>query len=192
MRQAKADETRERILSAFAAVMAKSGDGQVSFDELAVEAGVERRTVFRHFPSRDDLLRAFWVWINRRVTPQPMPERTADFGRLPTEAFTGFDRDEAIIRASLHTPAGREMRLTALPERRRRFRAALTEVSAGLSPSDRASLEAIAHLLYSAAAWETLKDYCGLTGREAGRTVAWAFERIVAGLGESTPRSRSR
>lgn len=185
LRQAQAGETRERILGAFAELVAEAGDREVSFEELGRRAGVERRTVFRHFPTRADLLAAFWVWINRRLSPQALPEQLEDLRTLPPQVFAGFDRHENIIRASLHTKAGRAMRLAAMPERRRRFRAALAEVSAPLPPSERRALQGVVHLLYSAAAWETLKDYCGMSGREAGRTVAWALDRVLAGLERS-------
>jgi len=49
-----------------------------------------------------------------------------------------------------------------------------------LPPEDATRIEALAHLLYSAAAWEVLKDYGGLTGAEAGQIAAWALERLMS------------
>ncbi len=51
-------------------------------------------------------------------------------------------------------------------------------------PADRArTVEALAHLLYSASAWETLKDYGGLTGIEAGEAASWALQTILSAAG---------
>ena len=49
--------TRERILSAALRQLGERGL-DVTMDDIAVAAGVGRRTVFRHFPSRDGLLAA--------------------------------------------------------------------------------------------------------------------------------------
>ena len=49
--------TVERILSAARGQMGKRGL-DVTVEDIAAEAGVGRRTVFRHFPSRDGLLAA--------------------------------------------------------------------------------------------------------------------------------------
>ncbi|GAB5427635.1 MAG: hypothetical protein Devi2KO_10940 [Devosia indica] len=179
MRQAYAQETRERILVAVAELMRQAPDGAISFDELARVAGVERRTVFRHFANKDDLLDAFWVWLNAQVVGKTLPERYADLLQLPVEAFAGFDRQEGIIRASLHTPSGREMRLRTLEERRHAFSAALAPMLAGADREDAQRLEQVVHALFSAATWETLKDYCGLSGDEAGRTVTWAIQALT-------------
>lgn len=178
LRRAQADETRNRILTALAGIVAEGGEGDVNFDVLAKKSGIERRTVFRHFPSRGELLQAFWVWINQRVTPQALPEKFDDLLALPAVTFAGFDENAGIISASLHSPWGRQMRLAALPVRREKFRQSVSEGASDAVPADRRSLEAIAHLLYSATAWETLRDYCGLNGREAGKTVAWAMKTL--------------
>lgn len=190
-RRAAAAATRERILAALSQVVGESGEGRAIFDLVARKAGVERRTVFRHFPNREALLAALWEWINKRITPQPLPARAEDLITLPGIAFEGFDRYEGIIRASLRSPSGREMRLAALPQRQAAFRTAVADALPAASPRDRRRFEAVAHLLYSAAAWETLKDYCDLDGREAGQTVMWAMNTLLGAMRPPrTPRSR--
>ncbi len=182
LRRAQAEDTRNRILGAMAEVVADGGEGSVNFDVLAEKSGIERRTVFRHFPNREALLQAFWIWINQRVTPQVLPETFDDLLSLPAVTFAGFDAHKGVIGASLHSTWGRQMRLAALPARREKFRQAVREGLGDASPDDRRSLEAIAHLLYSATAWETLRDYCGMTGREAGKTVSWAMKILLDAL----------
>ena len=182
VRRAQAQDTRRRILAALAEVIAEEGEGNVNFDVLAARAGVERRTVFRHFPSREALLQGFWTWINERVTPQALPETFADLLSLPAVTFAGFDQNKGLIAASLHSPWGRQMRLAALPLRREKFRQAIDEVLRDAAPEERRSFEAMAHLLYSATAWETLKDYCQMDGREAGQAVAWALKTLLDAL----------
>ncbi|HEY8994302.1 MAG TPA: TetR/AcrR family transcriptional regulator [Lacunisphaera sp.] len=190
LRRAQADATRDRILAALADLVAEGGEGNVNFDVLAKRSGIERRTVFRHFPNREELLHAFWLWINQRVTPQTLPERFNDFLTLPAVTFAGFDENHGIISASLHSPWGRQMRLAALPLRREKFRQAISEGLGDVAAAERRSLEVIAHLLYSASAWETLRDYCGMNGREAGETVAWAMKTLREALSSSGRKPR--
>ncbi|NKF31230.1 TetR/AcrR family transcriptional regulator, partial [Pseudomonas sp. BGM005] len=44
---------------------------------------------------------------------------------------------------------------------------------------NRKRAEALFHLLYSAGAWDILKDYAGLTGQEAGEAASWAMQVIL-------------
>ncbi len=175
LREARAHETRERILAAVAAWMRDDAHGEFTFDAIAEQAGVERRTVFRHFETREALLEAFWVWINQRMLPSTLPSSLAELVDGPRQAFPKFDEEDGVIRGSLHTRAGRAMRLGSVEARREAFHQALREVTRGASAADRRRLEAVAHALYSAAAWETMRDYAGVDGREAGDAASWAL-----------------
>ncbi|MCA1491777.1 TetR/AcrR family transcriptional regulator [Ensifer sp. NBAIM29] len=179
LREAHTQDTRERILDAVGVALQETPDGNMSIDAVARIASVERRTVFRHFTSKEALLDAFWEWINARLTDKTLPESLEELLWAPRQTFTRFDREEALIRASLHTSSGREMRLRMVPKRREAFHQALLEVTRGLEDNEARRVEAIAHLLYSASAWETLRDYGGLSGEEAGETVEWALRLLV-------------
>jgi AcrR family transcriptional regulator len=179
LREARAHETRERILAATAARMQDDAHGDFTLDDVAREAGVERRTVFRHFATREALLEAFWAWINHRITPHTLPTSLEELRAAPRQTFTRFDEQEGVVRGSLHTPTGRAMRMAVVPARRRAFRQALREVATAASPADRRRLEAAVHALYSAAAWETMRDYAGVTGAQAGDAASWAIGILV-------------
>ncbi|MBL4929494.1 Rrf2 family transcriptional regulator [Fuscibacter oryzae] len=187
LRRAQADATRDRILQALADVLDTTGGDEIMFDEIAKAAGVERRTVFRHFPNKTELLRAFWVWIGARIGPQILPATLADLLAMPPEIFAGFDAHENVIRASLHSPSGRAMRQEAVPARRQSFARIVDAGLHDLSATQRHEFQALAHLLFSATAWETLKDYAGLSGQDAGKTVSRALTLLMTAL-----RSESR
>ncbi|MCF1709343.1 Rrf2 family transcriptional regulator [Tabrizicola sp. J26] len=187
LRRAQAEATRERILQATADVLDETGGDEVMFDEIAKAAGVERRTVFRYFPNKTELLRAFWLWIGTRISPQILPSTLADLLDMPPRIFAGFDANENLIRASLHTASGRAMRLQTVPARREGFARVVETGLPDLPPFQRHEFEALAHLLVSASAWETLKDYAGLSGAEAGKTVSHALTLLLTAM-----RSQSR
>ena len=52
----KKQESRDRIIAAASKLFIERGARSVSMDEVAVEAGVARRTLFNYFASKDDLL----------------------------------------------------------------------------------------------------------------------------------------
>lgn len=184
LREEKARETADAILAALFGLMEESGGAPeaIAMEAIAERAGVTRRTVFRHFPTKAALLEAFWSWLNARIGVSPTPQALADIVEGPVRTFPRFDAHEAAIRASLHSPAGREMRMGALPGRRASFAQALSPALADAAPADAARILALAHLLYSASAWEVLKDYGGLTGAQAGEAATWALEVILSAI----------
>ncbi|MGV8986100.1 MAG: TetR/AcrR family transcriptional regulator [Cypionkella sp.] len=181
VRDQKMLETREAILLALYQLMSEDDAAEdIAMDMIAQRAGVQRRTIFRHFPAKADLLSAFWPWLNARIGANVAPQTLADLLDGPKTAFAKFDAHDSAMRAALHSATGREMRLGTVAERRVRFAAALAPATAALAPKDRARVEALAHLLYSASAWEALKDYGGLTGAQAGEAASWALRVILS------------
>lgn len=191
LREARSLETRERILEGVARWMQDGAHGEFTLDAVARVAGVERRTVFRHFATKEVLLEAFWAWINQRLAPRTLPATLNELIEAPRETFARFDEQEGVIRASLHTPTGRTMRLAAADARRKAFRAALAEATRDASREDRRRLEAVAHVLYSAAAWETMRDYAALDGAEAGDAASWALSVLAEAVRGSSPAART-
>lgn len=151
----------------------------LTLEAIAKHAGVERRTVFRYFASKESLMEAFWVWMNERFTAATYPSTAEELIAAPKETFAAFDEQEGIIRASLHSEAGRAMRQRTIQERRRAFAAALEPVTSTASPEVRQRLEAVAHVLYSGAAWEVMRDYAGLSGKQAGEAASWALQILI-------------
>jgi AcrR family transcriptional regulator len=63
----KKRERSRRILEAAAALMQEKGAAGVSLEEIADRAGVVRRTLYNHFPSKDSLFCAMTVPMRRRL-----------------------------------------------------------------------------------------------------------------------------
>jgi AcrR family transcriptional regulator len=84
--RADARRNRARILAAAAEVFAEQG-ASASTEEVARRAGVAIGTVFRHFPAKDDLLRAIMKDLLQQLTGQV--ERHAAQGD-PATALFGF------------------------------------------------------------------------------------------------------
>lgn len=187
LRESQAKETRERILAAVDSWMRDDAHGDFTYDDIAREAGVERRTVFRHFETKEVLLEAFWGWINQRILPNTLPRSVDELVEGPRTVFPKFDESDGLIRASLHSRTGRAMRLGTVAARREAFRDALLQATPGASPDNQRRLEAVAHALYSAAAWEAMRDYAGVSGAEAGDAAAWALSILIDSVRQAPP-----
>ena len=55
------EQTRRRIVAAAAAMLRESAAEALTMARVGARAGVTERTVYRHFPSRDALIRAGWA-----------------------------------------------------------------------------------------------------------------------------------
>jgi len=87
-RDRQRQETREHILRAVARQLEAGEMEDVSFAEIARDAGVGERTVYRHFPTKEALLGAFWSWMQAQAQAQAQalvqtPERPKPAPQMP-------------------------------------------------------------------------------------------------------------
>jgi AcrR family transcriptional regulator len=176
-RQELAANTQERVMTAVAAILRSGSD--VTFDAVSQEAGIPIRTLYRHFPSREELFTAFWPWMNERIAMPARPKSADDVVAHIPELYAAFDRDEPLIRAMLHTPYGRSIRNANAAARREKFTLALAEVTAGQTAYETLKLLAGVTTICSAAGWESMKDNWGLSGPAAADAAQWAVTALI-------------
>ncbi|MDB5462876.1 MAG: alpha-mannosyltransferase, partial [Phenylobacterium sp.] len=99
LRDRQREETREQILRAVGRQLEAGPLEDLSFSEIAKDARVGERTVYRYFPTKESLLGAFWAWMQSQAVAQP--ERPRPPRSLPR------------IREAITAPhdAGRPMRI---------------------------------------------------------------------------------
>jgi AcrR family transcriptional regulator len=171
--------TRQRILDAAGRLMENRGLQEFSFAAIAAEAGVKERTVYRHFANKDALLGGLWEWYQTRIRYGSIARTEAELVAKPEDTFPGFDANEQLTRALWSSPQGREFRLSNVEERKAGIKAAIADAVRGLPPKQAKWLAAVVHVLYSGAAWGTMKDYWGLSGAESGKASAMAIELLL-------------
>jgi len=177
-REELASLTEARVMAALAAILRRGGE-DVTFDLVSRESGVPARTLYRYFENREALFGAFWRWVNESIEMPAVPTTPEEVvGHIPA-LFAAFDRDEALIRAMLHNPYGRAVRLAHAEARRAKFSLALRGILEALPADSRRNLLASVTALCSAAGWETMRDNWRLGGASAARAAEWAVRALL-------------
>jgi AcrR family transcriptional regulator len=165
LRAERQAETRQRIIEAAAALHLARGPAQTSINEIAERAGVNRVTVYRHFPDTRSLLEACSTHV-RNLNPPPDlnrwreiddPRRRTEVGL--TQLYDYFRRTEVgwanVLRDAELAPLVKEMagerRLAYLREARDVLLAAWPK-----RPGRRTLLRAVLGLAVDFRTWQTL------------------------------------
>jgi AcrR family transcriptional regulator len=181
LREQQAAATRARIVEACVSLM-QSGS-ELTYAAVAAAAGVQERTVYRHFPTRNDLQAGLWDWILANLTH-------VDFGATTTDevvsamrrSFAGFDAGAPLIQAMLHSPQGLEVRLGQQQQRRAMFESCIDAAVPGAPADVRVAAAAALQVLYSAPSWELLRTFWGMDAAQAGDVIELAIRSMLTGL----------
>src|SRR5882757_2624527 len=166
LRSRQKDQTRTLILNAVDAILRRANVSEVTIAAVAREADITDRTIYRHFPTREDLLNAAWRRALRAfIRGQTSQVETLDqILELTRAAYENFDANEGIVRAIISAPEGVEVRKRPAEIRLEMLKRAYAGLLAGM-PEDQIKTVVLAtHVLSSASTWSHLRDYCGLNG----------------------------
>ena len=161
------------------AALLRRGEDDVTFELVALESGVPQRTLYRYFANKEALFSAFWPWINAGIETPARPGSPDEVVSHIPALFAAFDRDDALVRAMLHNPHGRAVRLANADVRRAKFENALREVTEGMPEAGAKRLLSAVTALCSASGWEAMKDNWGLTGPAAADAAQWAVRALI-------------
>jgi AcrR family transcriptional regulator len=167
------DRTRQRITDAAVRLHTSIGPSKASMSAVAEKAGVTRVTLYRHFPSMDELFSACMTdW--RALHPPPDVERWRAIPvferRLRTaldELYRWYARNSAdlypIYRDAAHTPESNQLARRQTNERQADAILADYEVT---GPGGKRLRAAIGHAVRFWT-WHSLARHQGLSTREA-------------------------
>ena len=183
LREQQAQLTRELILRAVATLLEADEPDDISVPEVARRAGVSLRTVYRYFPTREELFAAAGDWIGEHLFGDAPFEQTADeLGEVFKRVCERFDQAPRLVRAMALSQAGRSVRSHRRDKRLESIRNALAEVTDNLPKQEVREAEAVFFYLESMLAWVTMRDEAGLNGKQTGEAIAWAIRTLVADL----------
>lgn len=177
-RQELAKLTVARSMGALAELLREGSE--VTFGLLSRRSGVPERTLYRHYETKEGLFGAFWTWLNASIEMPPAPETPDEVTAHIPLLFAAFDRDEALVRAILHHPYGRSIRLAHAEQRREKFRSALSPIIEGLASDKALDLLASVSALCSATGWEMMRDTWRIDTAAAGTAAQWAVGALIS------------
>jgi AcrR family transcriptional regulator len=175
-RAVKKRRTRERIVEATVALHQEIGPGATTISGIAERAGVQRLTVYRHFPTERDLLAACSSnFIDRHPPPGPVANETLgadEQTRAVLQAFYKYYGETSDMWASIYRDKNR---MATVAEVMEGFETHLETVEkylqAAWAPRRSKRLHAsIGHALHFST-WQSL-DSLGLNAREMAALVS--------------------
>jgi AcrR family transcriptional regulator len=181
LRAQQAEETRGRILDATGRVMA-GGLAFVSIPAVAREAGVSVPTVYRHFPTKRDLLAAIYPHALRRagldevVVPTSMDELRGGLRAY----FERTDSFGDLARAAMASPASNEVRRLNMPDRLAIFRRLADSIEPKPSKADRDRIARLLVILTASSSLRLWRDQIGSSVEEAADDVDWVLRAVIA------------
>jgi AcrR family transcriptional regulator len=175
-RRAQADETRERIVGAGAELVRESSIRDwrgVTIRAVAERAGVNERTVYRHFENERMLRDAVMHRLEEAVG--------VDLASL--ELDTVADAGARIFRhvAAYPRPARRVLDSTLAEANRRQHEALLAAVSAEADwpDADRTLVAAVLDVLWAVGSYERLVADWGIDDEDAIRGMGWVIGLVA-------------
>lgn len=183
LRDDQRELTRRRIVDAVLDLVAEGALDELSVPQVAARSGVSLATIYRHFPTRDELVAA--------AAEEPVrvafesAARTAAEGDDPLESFQRalwheLAKNLRLVRRQIASEAGRDLR--DVRGRRARARVAAYLEGRGVPPGTEAfeRLVTLVHTLIGSLTFVELHDRQGLAVDEAVDAAQFAIRALVA------------
>ena len=183
LREEQAAATRERILSTVAELVVTENPALISIPMVAERARVSVRTVYRHFPTKEDMYNAMFSWATnlREGTPPGVEEVESvdDLVALSRDMFERIGRNLSLIRAANSLPEAEALRSRRAPRRREVVQRGMRAVTGDMPPERANKIHALVHLLSSSDALMFMEEFWGLTPEEAAEACGWAIKALA-------------
>src|SRR5436190_4771353 len=109
LREQHALATRERILGAVADLLDHGDAEELTVPAVAEASGVSLRTVYRYYPTREELLEAAGRWSGDELLRHPYPRHLDEVAELYRIGARDFDERPGLVRALAFSQRGREV-----------------------------------------------------------------------------------
>ena len=177
--------TRELILKSAVGLLEQGGTTDLTIPEVAKASGVSVRTIYRHFPTRDDLLVGASEWIGSnlfRLAETGLPDTLEGVVGVMAINVPTWDERPELVRVMALTQVGNAVRSVRRRQRLENLQTALGEVTGHLSEAERRQAEGVFGCLSNMLAWVTMHDENGMSGQDIATALQWAMRTLSADL----------
>jgi AcrR family transcriptional regulator len=192
LREQHALATRERILSAVAELIERGHPDELTMPAVADASGVSLRTVYRYYPTREQLLEAAGRWIGDELFKHPYPRDLDEVADLYQEGCRDFDERPGLARALAESQLGQRARGYRRRERLQAIHRALRDELTELGEEELRRGEAVLAYLHNILAYTSLREESDLSGEEIGQAVGWAIRTLTEDLRKRNQKPRRK
>jgi AcrR family transcriptional regulator len=184
LRERQAAQTRELILDAVTTLLGDRRADEVTTRDIAAEAGVSERTVYRHFPDREALLQG----LMRRLPALVDVELSFADGGLDALAPAGrrlmefLDEHYVVARAEAVLNADPRHFAESTRTNTRELCELIGRELPELGEREAIRMAAMLRCLLSTQAWLRMREEVDVPGSESGPVVAWVVDLVVREL----------
>lgn len=180
------EQTSLIILEAVGTVIRNGDLASVSIAEVARVAEVTEQTVYRHYRTRDELIRAFIKWHLDQAVGGPdikLPQTIDDLLEWVAARYSAWEVDRQIVSETYLSPIGRELRQPLYEIGYQNLLRMLAQEHPGLDEELRKATAAAMLTLMSTENFVFLQRNLGYDARTAHVRVVAAINAMRRGLG---------
>jgi AcrR family transcriptional regulator len=191
IRERQAAVIREAILDALATLLDHHDPDDVAMSQVAADAGISLRTLYRYFPTREAMFDAVGDHVVARLGLPREIEGADDISRMFLVSARRGGQSPELVRTMLWSRLGRRARSAHRRRRVESITRALAEVTSHLPPAEARRREGAIVYLTSLLAWITVSEECELSAEDAQHGIAWAIDTLVADLRRENQTART-
>ena len=182
LRDEQRELTRRKVLGAVVELVAEGTVEELSVPAVARRSGVSVATIYRHFPSRDDLLTQASLEGHRLAATSAAGEPTGTedrFTQFVHQMWQQYAQNLPLLRHQIGSEVGRELRRARVGPARSYLTEHLDQVDIDCESPQGQRLISILMLITGSVAIIELHDRQGLDIDEAIHAALWAAEILT-------------
>lgn len=179
VRDRATERTRSEIVESAAALLRDEHPAALTVPAVASRAGVSVRTVYRHFPTKADLIDATSRRYLDQVGLDDLPTSTDELRQHLGRLWATFASDPEGVWAEHRSGAGGELRAARLVRARETVGAAVERHAPSLTDDDEERLVDLVVAMSSSSMFLELVERCGRNVDDAADLVVWAVRTLM-------------
>jgi AcrR family transcriptional regulator len=185
--QRHSDLTEGVILAAAIDLLEHSSVAELTVREIAQQATISSRTIFRYFPTRDELLDAIAAEVIRNMHLPPHPGTLEELLAMPDALYRAFESKTSLVKAALHSELFDRIRSAPAQQRWIAVVKLLDRHAATATARERKLAGANIRFFLSATAWHYYRFYFGFSLSDTIAAAETAIRQALGGAGVKTP-----